>query len=147
MIDCFDKLSFSRGLEAVWNFIAAIDKFIVEREPWRLAKETEGNAQQLLDETLYTSAEALRVICGLLYPVMPDSTAKIWAQLSMPEPIQNTRLADLHWGRLSAGQQIGPVSPVYPRFELKPTVERIQELEVLEKARQDEVMGKKPAPA
>ncbi len=146
VIDCFDKLSFSRGLEAVWNFIAAIDKFIVEREPWRLAKETEGNAQQLLDETLYTSAEALRIICGLLYPVMPDSTAKIWAQLSMPGPIQNTGLADLHWGRLSAGQTIGPVSPVYPRFELKPTVEKIQELEVLEKARQDEVMGKKPAP-
>ena len=34
-----------------------------------------------LDETLYTAAEALRIITALLYPVMPQSAAKIWSQL------------------------------------------------------------------
>jgi len=39
------------------------------------------------DETLYTAAESLRIICGLLYPVMPETTAKIWSQLGMTAPL------------------------------------------------------------
>jgi len=37
------------------------------------------------------------------------------------------------------------IAAVYPRLEEQPTIERIRELEVREKARQDEVMGKSHA--
>ena len=145
VIESFDKFEFSRGLETVWALLSSLDKFIVERAPWKLAKD--AGSQALLDETLYTAAEALRIVCGLLYPVMPATTAMIWNQLGMPSPPADLRAADLHWGGLQAGQKIGEIAPVYPRFEEKPTVEKIREKEVLEKARQDEVLGKKPAAA
>ncbi|MDQ6708914.1 MAG: methionine--tRNA ligase, partial [Acidobacteriota bacterium] len=66
-LEALEAFDFSRYLEIVGGLIATIDKFIVERAPWKLAKG-EGPAQALLDETLYTAAEALRIICGLLYP-------------------------------------------------------------------------------
>ncbi len=144
VIECFDRFEFSRGLELTWAFLSVLDKFIVERSPWKLAKDP--GSRVLLDETLYTAAESLRIVCGLLYPVMPETTAKIWSQLGMTTPLADLRLTGLRWGRLKAGQHIGPVAAVYPRLDEQPTIEKIRELEIVEKARQDEVMGRKPEP-
>jgi len=145
VIECFERFEFSRGLEIAWAFLTVIDKFIVERAPWKLAKDPGSKGP--LDETLYTAAESLRIVCGLLYPVMPETTAKIWEQLGVPTPIGELRITGLRWGRLKAGQHIGAIAPVYPRFEEQPTVDKIREMEVAERARQDEVMGKKAEPA
>ena len=112
-----------------------IDKFIVERAPWKFAKDPDPSSQKLVDETLYTAAEALRIICAWIYPVMPESAHKIWSQLGMPEPIESIRIADLHWGKLRAGQKVGTVSGVFPRLDAK-AIEKMQELEVDRKARQ-----------
>jgi methionyl-tRNA synthetase len=147
VLDAFDQFNFSRGLESVWSFISVIDKFIVERAPWQLAKDSVPFQQTLLDETLYSAAEALRIICAWLYPVMPDATRKIWQQLGIEEPIESMRVADLHWGKLKAEQNVGRVAAVFPRLEAEPAIKKMQELEIIEKARQDVVMGKTPAAA
>ncbi|MGD0618291.1 MAG: methionine--tRNA ligase subunit beta [Bryobacteraceae bacterium] len=39
------------------------------------------------------------------------------------------------------------ITAVYPRLDEQPTIEKIRELEIVEKARQDLIMGKKPTPA
>jgi methionyl-tRNA synthetase len=143
-LECFSAFDFSRGLEAIWALIAVIDKFIVERAPWALAKSKNDNAPGVLDETLYTAAETIRIVCVLLYPVMPDATKKIWAQLGMTEPLESQGVADLHWGKLPAGQKIGKVEAVFPRIEEKPATDKMKELEIKEKARQDVLLGKKP---
>jgi methionyl-tRNA synthetase len=146
-LEAFEALDFSRYLELVMSLVSVIDKFIVARAPWKLAKSKATEDSALLDETLYTSAEALRIICALLYPVLPVSTERIWEQLGMPGSLGEVRLADLHWGRLAAEQKVGMVTPVFPRVEAAPAIAKMQELEVIEKARQDVVMGRVPAPA
>src|SRR5438477_8621240 len=37
-ITLFDEFEFSRGLEAVWGLLSAVDRFIVQQGPWKLAK-------------------------------------------------------------------------------------------------------------
>jgi methionyl-tRNA synthetase len=146
-LEAYDAFEFNRALEAVWSLISAIDKFIVERAPWKLARRTDAEAQKLLDETLYTAAETLRIVCGLLSPVLPASTAKIWAQLGFTTPIESLRASALHWGHLPAGQKLERVEAVFPRADLKPCVEKMQQLEELERARQNALLGKTaPAP-
>ena len=145
VLECFEDFNFSRALESIWGFISVIDKFIVERAPWKLSKDTDPQAQRLLDETLYTAAESLRIICGWLYPVMPESARKIWWQLGMQERIATLRTPDLHWGKLRPGQKVGRISAVFPRLDPEPTIKKMQELEVIEKARQDTLLGKTPA--
>jgi len=146
-LDSFNDFDFSRGLESVWSLIGAIDKFIVERAPWKLAKETDEAGIALLDETLYTAAEVLRIVCILLYPVMPDSAKKIWSQLGMKPALEAQRASNLHWGGLPAGQEIGKITGVFPRIEEKPAIAKMKELEIVEKARQDVILGKKPTDA
>ncbi len=48
-------------------------------------------------------------------------------------------------GRLTGGQRIGQIEAVFPRIDAKSAIEKMKEGEIQEKARQDILMGKKPA--
>lgn len=145
--EAYDAFEFSKALEAIWSLISVVDKFIVERAPWRLAKAQEVESQTLLDETLYTAAETLRIVCGLLWPVIPASVVKIWDQLGMTRPLSAVNVSELHWGRLTSGQKLGQVSAVFPRLEAAPAIEKMRDLEEKERARQAVMLGKAPAEA
>ncbi|HWZ32350.1 MAG TPA: methionine--tRNA ligase [Bryobacteraceae bacterium] len=141
-LDHFDKLDFSVAIEVIRGLIARVDKFIVERAPWMIAKKSDVESCNLLDQTLYSAAEALRIITALLSPIIPDSTAKIWSQLGFRHPITEVRTRDLHWGKLPAGQLLGAVSGVFPRADAKPAIEKMRALETEEYARQQALLGK-----
>lgn len=145
VLAAFEAFEFSKGLETLWAMLSAADKFIVEQAPWTLAKKTEPEARTKLDATLYTAAETLRIATALLAPVLPESAAKIWAQLGMTEPLESVRLDRLEWGQLTPGQKIGEVAAVFPRIDAKPAIEKMRALEVEETARQAALMGQKPA--
>jgi methionyl-tRNA synthetase len=137
----FEEFEFSKGLEAVWALLSAADKYIVEQAPWTLLKKgDEGRAK--LNETLYTAAEVVRIATALLAPVLPDSSAKIWAQLGMRTPLESVRLDQLEWGQLPAGQKIGEVAAVFPRMDAKQAIPEMRALEEVEAARQAALLGK-----
>ena len=123
----FDQFQFSRALETAWGLVAAVDKYIVENEPWALGEKQDDESRARLATVLYTSAEALRIATALAYPVMPDATAKIWTQMGLGD-IKKLALADLAWGQLPLGTRLGEVHPVFPRAD-KSAVERMQKME------------------
>src|SRR5207247_9066218 len=86
-----------------------------------------GNSRSRLGTVLSTAAEALRIVTALSHPVMPDATAKIWAQLGLGD-ITKCSLLDLHWGQLHLGTKLGKVQPVFPRAD-KSAIERMQKME------------------
>jgi methionyl-tRNA synthetase len=140
----YEKLAFSQALELIWSLISHVDKFIVERAPWNLAKS--GDTAKLAD-TLYTAAEAVRIVTALVYPVIPESAAKIWEQLGFRTPLDAIRTADLDWGKLASGQEIEAASGVFPRADVKTMIEKMKEGEAAELVRQQTLMGVKPAPS
>jgi methionyl-tRNA synthetase len=143
----FERFEFSKGLEAVWALISAVDKFIVQQAPWKVWRQRDEASQRQLDVTLYTAAEALRIATALLAPVLPQSAPKIWAQLGMTEPIESVRFDTLAWGGLPAGQRIGEVAGVFPRIELKEAVANMRAIEEQVAAEQAALLGKKTEPA
>ncbi|MEO8050755.1 MAG: methionine--tRNA ligase [Acidobacteriota bacterium] len=142
-MECFDRFEFSKALEAIWSLIGAVDKYIVEQAPWKLAKAGESEAKRL-DQVLYTAAEALRIVTALLCAVLPESAAKIWMQLGFTTPLDHIKTVDLHWGHLKGGQACGAPSAVFPRADAKAAIEQMMELEKLEVTRQLALLGKKP---
>jgi methionyl-tRNA synthetase len=123
----FEALDFSRALEALWAFVAVVDGYITEKAPWKLGAAQDAAARGSLASILYTCAEALRIITALAYPVLPEATARIWAQLGLGD-IAHADLKELHWGQLAPGTKLGQLGPIFPRAE-KDTVERMNELE------------------
>jgi len=123
----FDQFQFSRALETAWGLVAAVDKYIVENEPWSLGEKQDDESRARLATVLYTSAEALRIATALAHPVMPEATAKIWEQLGLGD-IKKLDLTSLTWGQLPLGTKLGKVSPVFPRAD-KSAIERMQQME------------------
>jgi methionyl-tRNA synthetase len=128
----FDQFQFSRALEAAWALIAAVDKYIVENEPWALGEKQDEDSRSRLATVLYTAAEALRIATALAYPVMPDATAKIWTQMGLGD-VKKLALSELAWGQLPLGTKLGDVQPVFPRAD-KSAVERMQKMEEEERS-------------
>jgi methionyl-tRNA synthetase len=123
----FDQFQFSRALEVAWALVAAVDKYIVENEPWALGEKQDEDSRSRLATVLYTAAEALRIATALAHPVMPDATAKIWSQIGLGD-IKKLALSELAWGQLRLGTKLGEIQPVFPRAD-KSAIERMQKME------------------
>src|SRR6266404_2230904 len=119
----FDNFAFSRALEEAWAIVAHVDKMISDAKPWGLAKDE--SQKQTLGAVLYRAAEALRWLCVLLYPVMPNSTSGIYQQLGLIGDPSRLDPARLKWGELAEGTQIGEVQPLFPRIDKAKTMEEI----------------------
>jgi methionyl-tRNA synthetase len=125
--ELFDDYQFSRALESAWSLIGAVNKYLVDEEPWIVAEKEGEESKSRLATILYTAAEALRIVTALAHPVLPESTAKIWTQLGLGE-ITKFNLADLKWAQLPLGGKLGKVEPVFPRAD-KTSIERMQQME------------------
>src|SRR5271170_5656844 len=123
----FEQFQFSRALETAWALVAAVDKYIVENEPWALGEKQDEDNRSRLATVLYTAAEALRIATALAHPVMPEATAKIWTQMGLGD-IKKLALSELAWGQLPLGTKLGEVQPVFPRAD-KSAIERMQKME------------------
>ncbi|HEY6803573.1 MAG TPA: methionine--tRNA ligase [Pyrinomonadaceae bacterium] len=119
----FDGLNFSRALEVAWSIVARVDKMISEAKPWDLAKDDEQ--KQTLGAVLYRSAEALRWLSVLLFPVMPQSCQEIWKQLGLSGSPGEVDPVSLVWGQLEEGTAIGEVKPIFPRIDKSKTMAEI----------------------
>ncbi|HWR34469.1 MAG TPA: methionine--tRNA ligase [Clostridia bacterium] len=123
----WNEFQFSRALETAWALVGAVDKYIVENQPWAVAEKQDEDSRSRLATILYTSAEALRIVTALSHAVLPDSTAKIWAQMGLGD-ITKFKLNELKWGQLSVGTKLGKVEAVFPRAD-KASIERMQQME------------------
>lgn len=124
----FEALDFSRALERAWTIVAATDGYLTASAPWKQAESLTDEQQRALRATvLYTAAEAIRIVTALVYPVIPEAAAKVWAQLGLGE-IAKADLKTIAWGGLKPGTKLGAVEAVFPRAE-KDAVERMKEIE------------------
>jgi len=140
----FDEYQFSRALESVWGLVGAVNKYIVENEPWAVAEKNDEGSRGRLGTILYTAAEALRIVTALIHPVIPDSTARIWQQLGLGD-IEKCRLDQFTWGQLKLSTKLGKVEPVFPRGD-KTAIERMQTIELENRAENKPVSTAPPAP-
>jgi len=123
----YEKLSFSLALEAIWEMVASIDKYLTVEKPWTLAEKPEDRAR--LGTVLYTAAEGLRIVAALAHPVLPQATQKIWRQLGQTEDLGSIQLDSVAWGQLKPGTKTGKPEGIFPRVEKSETIERIENME------------------
>ena len=135
----FTEMQFSRALETAWGLVAAVNKYIVENEPWAVAEREDRDSRARLATILRTAVEALRIVTALVHPVIPEATARIWSQLGLGE-IRNTDLRKLAWAQIPNGTKLGKVEPVFPRAD-KSVIERMQQMEQQRSAESDKTQA------
>jgi methionyl-tRNA synthetase len=77
----FADMSLHKALMAIWELISAANKYIVENEPWSLAKDAAN--REKLTAIMYRLLEALRAIAILISPFMPQAAEKILSQIGL----------------------------------------------------------------
>lgn len=105
-----------RGLEGVLFAIRSCNRYFEQTQPWKLAKS--GHLERL-GTVLYTAAETLRVVSGLLHPVMPEKMQKLRRALGMADAEIQPQLERLaEWNVLTPGTPLPELSEsLFPRAE------------------------------
>ncbi len=111
----FRSLQFHKALISIWEFINLTNRYIVEREPWSLAKDPA--VRERLDTVIYNLLEALRVIAVLITPFMPDAAGDILGRLGV-EDIESQNFESVRtWGGLPIGSLLTRGESLFPRVE------------------------------
>src|SRR5262245_29764442 len=105
-----------QALDAVFDVVRCANRAVEDTKPWALARAEatgDADARRRLDVVLWELAESLRLVAEALRPLLPDTAARIAAQLGVP--LSHAWTSALHWGGLAAGSRAGPPSPLFPR--------------------------------
>lgn len=134
MTDFLDNFAFDDALKSLWTFIRRNNKYIDETQPWKLGKDGE---KERLDAVLRTLWESLRLSAVLLAPFMPETSAKIWAQLGLEgQPGDGSRAA-WAWGRLDGPVTVNRAEILFPRTDIEKWKKEKEERELAKKAALD----------
>ena len=111
--DAVEVFAFHRALEAIWDLLNACNKYLDDQKPWELAKRDRDALQRVLGHV----CEALRLTGLFLYPFLPATAEKMWAQLGMAGPPADARLAEVgRWGA-AAPRRMRRGEALFPRVE------------------------------
>ena len=109
-----DGSEISTALEAIWRRVRALNRFVQDQEPWKLAKDPE--ASDRLDEVLYGLAEGLRVVGVLLLPILPEKADRLLVALGAEE----RSIECARFGAVGGGTALGELAQLFPRVEREP---------------------------
>jgi methionyl-tRNA synthetase len=100
----------------IWVLVNRANKYVEETAPFKLAKDP--SQAKRLDEVLYNLAETCRILAVLIWPFLPGTAAKIYAQLGLSGA--PNKFADAQWGGLTSGHAIGEPAALFPRKDTPP---------------------------
>jgi methionyl-tRNA synthetase len=101
------------ALQCIWTLVTRANQYVDHTAPFKLAKDPAQAAR--LDEVLFNLVEVCRILAVLLWAFLPDTAAKIYAQLGIEGQPDRIELA--RWGALPAGHIISAPVPLFPRRE------------------------------
>ncbi len=105
-----------KALAAVWEFIGRMNKAVDVSAPWELAKKKTTLKQ--LEAVMNSLLKGLRLIAGLIYPVMPETAARMQKHLGLDPNAPFYLLDDLKlWKPVPSGTRLPKSVMLFPRIE------------------------------
>lgn len=113
-----DTFGFNKALKIVWGFISQLNKYIDMTAPWELAKKKASRKQ--LEAVIYNLLEGLRIISGLVYPVIPETAVKMQEHLGMDPGQPFYAIEKLKkWRLTQPGATLPKSISLFPRIDQK----------------------------
>jgi methionyl-tRNA synthetase len=119
-----ERFNPQEALDAIWDLIAAANKYVGDVEPWTLARlrkaggEDGAAAGARLSAALYNMVESLRLIAHYLAPFLPSTAEGIARQLGIALETGGDWSEVSRWGRYPAGTRVQPGGVLFPKLEL-----------------------------
>jgi methionyl-tRNA synthetase len=114
--NAMSKPAFNEALQAIWNFLGDINRYVDETAAWDLNKDPSLSSR--LDAVLYNQVEGVRLASLLVLPFIPYTAEGMWERLGYSDSIYDHRMpAEAAWGLFPAGQKVAKGSALFPRIE------------------------------
>jgi len=112
VVESVESMRIDLGLAEVAGAVREANRYIEKRQPWALGKKGE---KEQLGTVLYCSSETLRIVSGLLYPVMPGKMSELRGALGISQ--RDAVFQELkEWGKLDPGVPIKEMRSLFPRI-------------------------------
>lgn len=118
-----NEFDITGGTGSAMELLGLGSKYFDDMAPWNLSKE---GKTELLEETLYSACELIRIGSILLSPVMPEKTKEALDQENVPEELR-TFESIAKTGRL-AGISLRPLAPLFPRLKKEEEIQYLTKL-------------------
>jgi methionyl-tRNA synthetase len=100
------------ALEATWRLIGATNAYLETLAPWKMEPGRE------VDAVMGDALEAIRIVCVLVSPAMPNVCAEIWRRIGLSgSPTDETFVESARWGRYPGGLPVEKGEPLFPRIK------------------------------
>ncbi len=125
-----DDLRVADAISEIFNIFRRCNKYIDETMPWALAKD-EAQKERLAT-VLYNLVEAITIGASLLESFMPETSAKILAQLNA----QKRSLSEMEtFGLYPSGSKVTDKPEIlFARMDIKEVLEKVEVLVAAQKA-------------
>ncbi|WP_027182971.1 methionine--tRNA ligase [Desulfovibrio inopinatus] len=112
------RFQFAKGLEALWELVRGLNKYIDVTAPWALAKAQD---MERLGTVMYTLLEGMRKVAVHLWPIMPEKSLTMLSLLGITfDPIKADIESEIEsFGGLAVGTAIQPGGNLFPRIDVK----------------------------
>ena len=138
-----NELQFSVALSEIWKLIGDCNRYIDINQPWVLCKSEEGLPR--LKNVMYYLAECIRAVAVYIYPTMPSTPEKIYAQLGVSDPALKTWESVQKFGAIRPGTKVEKGAALFPRVDVKKELEALGEGKEAEKAEKKAEKAEKKA--
>jgi methionyl-tRNA synthetase len=112
----YQSFAFNVALKDLFSFIGAVNKFVEQNAPWKMAKARDQGSKRTIQTVLAATLESLRLAALLLVPVMPATAQKILAALGVSDAIA---WDGLDFANHLAGKTTVDGIILFPRVELQ----------------------------
>ncbi len=110
--------AFHKAIQTVWELISAMNKYVVTNAPWELAKSADKKSRDRLADVMYNLIEGLRVIAGLIFPVMPQTSRTMQKHLGIGDTDALSSFDRISiWGTTPPGVKLPEPVTLFPRIE------------------------------
>ena len=130
-----DKLRVADAITEVFTLFKRCNKYIDETMPWALAKDEAK--QDRLKTVLYNLVESITIGASLLEPFMPETTAKILAQLNA----KKREFDEIkEFGKYPDGNKVTDTPEIlFARLDLNEVMAKVEEIQAAQRAESGEV--------
>ena len=104
-----EKQDITGYIKNVWELISVSNKFFNDKKPWELKKNNEDEFKNVL----FVTANLIKQIGILIYPVMPDTSKKILEILNIKDVHDFHEINSVSL----SGIKLNDISPLFPRID------------------------------
>ena len=98
-----------RALKKILQFSAHFNQYFQHKEPWKNGAGT--------NSCIFLTVNAVRSLAIAIYPFLPESSQKIWAQLGLNGNVSTEMFGEISSITLKKGHKLGQVSPLFEKVE------------------------------